>query len=191
MWLDTLSTRLADLPGTVSARLRRKRHCRRRNPDGGTRRDFNGSAQMIRSCKSTLVASACLLALGACSVDAAAPSVELKGQRFDIEIAQDDASRTRGLMFRDSMPADHGMLFLFSDMQPRAFWMKNTHIPLDILFFDADYKLVSVQERVPPCRSDPCAQYPSEGPAQYVLELNAGTASRLGVKPGDPLTVKR
>ena len=69
--------------------------------------------------------------------------------------------------------------------------MKNTHIPLDILYFDQNYKLVSVQERVPPCRSDPCAHYPSAGPAQYVLELNAGSADKLGVKPGDVLTVTR
>ena len=129
--------------------------------------------------------------LAACSVHASGPVAELKGRRFDIEIVADDESRARGLMFRDSMPADHGMLFLFDDMQPRVFWMKNTHIPLDILYFDQEYKLVSVQQRVPPCRSDPCAQYPSAGPARYVLELNAGTADRLGVKPGDKLTVTR
>ena len=130
------------------------------------------------------------IGLGACSAQAA-PTVELKGQRFDIEIVSDDASRARGLMFRDSMAADHGMLFTFDDTQPRVFWMKNTRIPLDILYFDNNYKLVSVQQRVPPCRSDPCAQYPSAGPAQYVLELNGGTADRLGVKPGDQLTLTR
>ena len=131
------------------------------------------------------------VALASCSVHASGPTAELKGHRFDIEIAADDATRTRGLMFRDSMAADHGMLFEFSDMQPRVFWMKDTHIPLDILFFDQDYKLVSMQQRVPPCRSDPCAQYPSDGPAQYVLELNSGTADKLGVKAGDKLTVTR
>jgi len=138
-----------------------------------------------------LAAFAVTAALDACSVRASGPSAQLKGQRFDIEIAADDAARARGLMFRDSMPADHGMLFLFDNMQPRVFWMKNTHIPLDILYFDQEYKLVSVQQRVPPCRSEPCAQYPSTGPAQYVLELNAGAAEKLGVKPGDKLTVTR
>lgn len=138
-----------------------------------------------------LTAFAATAALEACSVHAAGPTAELKGQRFGIEIANDPEARARGLMFRDSMPADHGMLFLFDEMQPRVFWMKNTHIPLDILYFDNEYKLVSVQERVPPCRSDPCAQYPSTGPAQYVLELNAGLAEKLGVKPGDRLTVTR
>ena len=147
---------------------------------------------MIRSRSPVpLTATVLTLCLNACSVHAAGPSVELKGHRFDIEIAADDAARERGLMFRDSMPADHGMLFLFDDMQPRVFWMKNTWIPLDMLFFDDQYRLVSVQERVPPCRSDPCAQYPSSGPARYVLELNGGTADKLGLKPGDRMTVTR
>jgi len=127
----------------------------------------------------------------ACAVHAAGPSVELKGRHFAIEIAADEQSRARGLMFRDSMPDDHGMLFIFDRPYVQTFWMKNTRIPLDILYFDANYKLVSVQERVPPCRSDPCAQYPSTGPAQYVLELNAGMTQKLGAKPGDTLAVTR
>ncbi len=116
-------------------------------------------------------------------------TVTLKGHRFNVEQANDPASQQRGLMFRDSMPDDHGMLFNFADEQPRVFWMKNCRMPLDILYFDANYKLVSAQQRVPACRSDPCPQYPSEGPARYVLELNAGTADKLGVKAGDTLTV--
>ena len=146
---------------------------------------------MPRSRFASLTAASVAAVLNACSVQASGPTAELKGKRFSIEIVNDDAARARGLMFRDSMPADHGMLFLFDDMRPRVFWMKNTHIPLDILYFDAEYKLVSVQQRVPPCRSDPCAQYPSTGPAQYVLELNAGSADKLGVRPGDQLTVSR
>jgi uncharacterized membrane protein (UPF0127 family) len=135
------------------------------------------------------IALAC--ALGACTARATGPSVELSGRRFGIEIADTEALRERGLMFRDSMPADHGMLFLFDDLAERTFWMKNTHIPLDILYFDQNYKLVSVQQRVPPCRSEPCVVYPSGAPAQYVLELNAGMADKLGVKPGDSLKVNR
>jgi len=139
----------------------------------------------------TLAMTACALTvLGACSAYAG-PTVELKGHRFDVEIVANDEARARGLMFRDEMAAEHGMLFLFDDEQPRVFWMKNTHIPLDILYFDHDYKLVSVQQRVPPCRSDPCAQYPSSGPAKYVLELNSGTADNIGAKPGDTLTVRK
>ena len=120
----------------------------------------------------------------------AGPSAEIKGHRFQIEIVDDDASRQRGLMFRDSLEAGHGMLFVFDHPSVQTFWMKNTHIPLDILYFDQNYKLVSVQQRVPPCRSDPCPVYPSEGAAQFVLELNAGISDKLGIKPGDALTVR-
>jgi uncharacterized membrane protein (UPF0127 family) len=122
---------------------------------------------------------------------AADTTVTLKKHTFTVEQANDPATQQRGLMFRDSMPADHGMLFNFSDEAPRVFWMKNCRMPLDILYFDKNYKLVSVQQRVPACRTDPCPQYPSEGPAQYVLELNAGMADKLGVTPGDTLSVAK
>jgi uncharacterized membrane protein (UPF0127 family) len=146
------------------------------------------SAQFVRA---TLLCTG--LALSACSAFASGPAVELKGHRFEVELATDDATRAQGLMFRDSMPADHGMLFLFDAPQELQFWMKNCRMPLDILYFDEKYKLVSVQQRVPPCRNggDNCPTYPSAGKAQYVLELNAGSAEKLGVKPGDELKVKR
>jgi uncharacterized membrane protein (UPF0127 family) len=140
---------------------------------------------------SFLLGAAVAASLAACSARANGPSVELKGQRFDVEIAETEPSRERGLMFRDSMPTDHGMLFLFDDNAVRTFWMKNCRMPLDILYFDDKYKLVSVQQRVPACRSEPCPVYPSEGAAKYVLELNAGMADKLGVKAGDALKVSR
>jgi len=118
------------------------------------------------------------------------PRVELAGHRFSTEFATDDASRMRGLMMRTSLAADHSMLFAFPYTAPQAFWMKNTLIPLDILYFDADYRLVSMQLNVPPCKADPCPTYPSEAPARYVLELAAGTVRRIGAKVGDVLTVE-
>ena len=130
-----------------------------------------------------------LVPLMACAQ--AIPTVELKGQRYKIEIAEDDASRAHGLMDRTHMDDDRGMLFVFPDDAPRAFWMKNTKIPLDMLYFDADRKLVSVQHNVPPCVADPCPAYSSGAPARYVLELNAGQAEKLGVSSGDELIVHR
>lgn len=118
------------------------------------------------------------------------PYVVLKGTTFKVEVADDDESRIMGLMFRDHLPEDRGMLFIFPDNVPRSFWMKNTRIPLDILYFDEDWTLVSMQQDVPPCRVPRCPGYPSEGPARYVLELNAGTAKQLGVAKGDPLQVE-
>ena len=115
--------------------------------------------------------------------------VELKGRRFTVEIADDDAERARGLMFRDEMAADHGMIFIHDAEEPQAYWMKNTHIPLDIFYFDSRRKLVSVSKGTPPCTlGDQCPPFPSAGPALYVLELNAGLADELGVKAGDALT---
>lgn len=117
--------------------------------------------------------------------DGSAAALELGGARYTVEIAASDASRARGLMDRPAMARDHGMLFVFDDDAPRAFWMKNTLITLDMLFFDAQRRLVSVRHDVPPCRADPCRAWTSGAPARYVLELNAGEARRLGLAPGD------
>ena len=111
--------------------------------------------------------------------------VELKGRRFTVEVADDEAERARGLMFRDSMEAGHGMLFIHERQEPRAYWMKNTRIPLDILYFDNNRLLVSQQRDIPPCSAgNACPSYPSSAPARYVLELNAGEAARLGLEDG-------
>lgn len=110
--------------------------------------------------------------------------VLLAGHRFSVEIAATDAARERGLMHRTNMAADHGMLFVYSNAQPRYFWMKNTLIPLDILFFDAQHRLINVSADTPPCKADPCPSYASTAPAKYVLELNAGVVARLRLKPG-------
>jgi uncharacterized membrane protein (UPF0127 family) len=120
----------------------------------------------------------------------AAPGVTLHGQRFSTEFATNDETRARGLMERTALAADASMLFVFPDTQPRWFWMKNTLIPLDILYFDDNRKLVSMQLDVPPCKADPCPSYPSDLPARYVLELPAGTARRIGVAVGDELAVE-
>ncbi len=92
-------------------------------------------------------------------------------------------------MFRDSMPRDHGMLFIFSAEAMRSFWMKNTRIPLDIMYFDEDLRLVSVARGAKPCRTQRCPSYPSAAPAMYVLELNAGLADEIGLKPGDRMEI--
>lgn len=115
--------------------------------------------------------------------------VELKGRRITVEIADDNAERTRGLMFRDRLEPGTGMVFVHTDEDMLAYWMKNTKIPLDILYFDAQRRLVSVSH-APPCSlGDRCPPYPSSGPALYVLELNAGEASALGAEAGDTLTL--
>ena len=126
--------------------------------------------------------------LSACA-SAREPWVELAGQRYAIEIADDDAERARGLMYRDAMDPDRGMLFIHEVEEPQAYWMKNTKIPLDILYFDDGRKLVSQQRDIPPCSlGDNCPSYPSNVPARYVLELNAGQADKLNLQDGSKLT---
>ncbi len=144
---------------------------------------------MTRLATTLLTATALAACLPGCASGNATPWVEVKGQRFSVEVADDDAERARGLMFRDAMAADHGMLFVHEFDEPQAYWMKNTKIPLDILYFDAQRKLVSAQERVPPCSGgDRCPPYPSEGNVRYVLELNAGKAAEIGLAKGDAIT---
>jgi hypothetical protein len=98
-----------------------------------------------------------------------------------VEVANKTATRMTGLMFRRSLPADQGMLFVFADDTVRAFWMKNTQIPLSIAYLDDQGKIVNILE-MPPYSED---QFFSQGPAKYALEMNAGWFSRNGLKAGD------
>lgn len=101
---------------------------------------------------------------------------------FMVEVVQSGPARTQGLMFRNSMPAEAGMLFLFPDSTERYFWMKNTLIPLDIVFIQGNGTIHHIHEGAKPLDLTPI---PSNGPVSVVLELNAGTVQALGIKAGD------
>jgi hypothetical protein len=101
---------------------------------------------------------------------------------FQVEIAANDAARERGLMYRRFMPADRGMLFEFDRTAPVAFWMKNTYIPLDIVFIAPDGSVTRIAAEAEPLSE---ALIPSGGPCVAVLELNGGTAARIDLKVGD------
>ena len=132
-----------------------------------------------------LLSMVCAALLSACSAQARGPWVELRGHRYHVEIAETEQQREQGLMFRDSLAADGGMLFVHEAEQPLAYWMKNTRIPLDILYFDQQRQLVSIAT-APPCGlGNACPPFSSEGPARYVLELNAGEAGKLHASKGD------
>jgi uncharacterized membrane protein (UPF0127 family) len=124
---------------------------------------------------------------GPATTQSSLPTVPVKiGSRtFTLEIAADEYTRERGLMERDSMPADHGMIFVFSSDTTEGFWMKNTHIPLDILFVDAGGKVVSVHTMKP----FDMHTTESDGTYRYAIELNAGAAADAGVKAGDTLSI--
>lgn len=102
-----------------------------------------------------------------------------------LQIAADDATRQKGLMFVRRMGPDEGMIFDFHAPRPIAFWMHNTYIPLDLLFVRADGRILSIARNARPCND---AEIPSGGPVRTVIELNAGAADRLGVREGDRVT---
>ena len=103
---------------------------------------------------------------------------------IDIEIADTEAKIRQGLMYRESMADDQGMLFLMGDEAPLSFWMLNTYIPLDIIFVGADKRVVKIRPNTTPRSTD---QVLSEVPAMYVLEVNAGWARDNGLREGDRL----
>ena len=103
---------------------------------------------------------------------------------FDIELALTPPQMEQGLMFRRSLAADAGMLFDYGNPQPIAMWMKNTLIPLDMIFIAKDGKVVDFRERAVPMSLDTIE---SKVPARAVLEVNAGTVARLGVQNGDTI----
>ena len=101
---------------------------------------------------------------------------------FAVEVMRNDADRARGLMYRRAMAPDHGMLFDFQASAPVAMWMKNTYLPLDMLFIRADGSIAKIAADTEPLSTK---VIPSNEPVLSVLELNAGTAGRLKLRAGD------
>lgn len=104
---------------------------------------------------------------------------------FTVEVVQKQEELYRGLQFRRTLAPDAGMLFVFAKSSPYAFWMKNTLIPLDMIWMDYAHHIVYIAHDVPPCKADPCPTYTPSAAALYVLEINAGYAAGLGIKVGD------
>ncbi len=107
----------------------------------------------------------------------------IKGKVFTLEVADTEPKRDRGLMYRESMPADHGMIFVFDTADKYGFWMKNTDIPLDIVYLNETGKVVDIRSMRP---HDETPTVP-ESPALFAIELNAGTAKSLALAKGDQI----
>ena len=105
--------------------------------------------------------------------------------RFRVEVAASSAQQEKGLMFRNAMGADEGMIFPMIPARPAAFWMRNTVIGLDIIFIGADHKVLNIAANAVPYDE---TALPSKGDAAAVLELNAGRAEQIGMKPGDTVS---
>jgi uncharacterized membrane protein (UPF0127 family) len=116
-----------------------------------------------------------------------------QGALIRAELADTALKRAQGLMFREQLSDDRGMLFIFGDAQPWTFWMKNTKIPLDIIWMDGKKTIVHIERNVPICtrQDDGCPQYHSEEGALYVLELGGGRAEALQLQRGMRLSFKQ
>ena len=130
-----------------------------------------------------------LLLLTGCDsgVQSGLPTVKMPigSKTYTLEVADTFDNRQRGLMERDSMPADHGMIFVFPDLKERGFWMKHTRFPLEILYIDENGKIVHWATMKP----YDLTNVPSNAPAKYAIELNVGSVHACGVKVGDVLTI--
>jgi len=119
------------------------------------------------------------------TASASGPRVILPdGAVIQVELATDDATRTQGLMYRDQLAEDRGMLFFFLKSDNYPFWMKNTLIPLDMIWIDEQRRIAHVSSNVPPCKADPCPNYDPKAVAKYVLELAAGVAAKHHLADG-------
>ena len=109
------------------------------------------------------------------------------GAVYRLELARTPEEQQQGLMFRESLPDRTGMLFLFSDGAAHPFWMKNTMIPLDMVWLDKDGKVLFISADTPPCKADPCPSFGPRTPATNVLEIAGGMASKEKIEVGSVL----
>ena len=116
-------------------------------------------------------------------------SVCIKGHCFLVQVAQTNAQREKGLMNRTQLDKDKGMLFIFSKESIYPFWMKNTLIPLDMIWISSDRKIVFIANDVQPCKTLICPQQNPATAAKYVLEVNAGISDQAGFKIGDQVDI--
>lgn len=122
------------------------------------------------------------------TVNATGPRVVFPdGTAIAVEIAADDPTREQGLMFRDQLAPNRGMVFFFPQSGNYPFWMKNTLIPLDMVWIDDQKRITHIAHNVPPCKADPCPSYDPGAFARYVLEVAAGVAGRHGLANGQTL----
>lgn len=115
------------------------------------------------------------------------PTIILKnGKTINLQLAVTEQEQETGLMYRKSLDENSGMLFIYQDEQIRSFWMKNTLIPLDIIFIDSNNRIIDIQS-AEPCKKNPCIDYISKYPAKYVLETNQGYSEKNNISIGDKI----
>jgi uncharacterized membrane protein (UPF0127 family) len=112
------------------------------------------------------------------------------GAVYRLELARTPEDQAQGLMYRENLPEKTGLLFVFPEVAPHHFWMKNTMIPLDMIWLDDSGKVLFVSADTPPCQADPCPTYGSDAPVRLVLEIAGGMAAKERVVVGTVLELK-
>tara|TARA_B100000315_G_scaffold30922_1_gene26178 strand:- start:295 stop:720 length:426 start_codon:yes stop_codon:yes gene_type:complete len=116
------------------------------------------------------------------------PSVKIKGRTFSVEVANTEDQRRLGLMHRETLPDNGGMLFVYPSDRQLSVWMKNVMIPLDVLFLNTD-GIVIDKATLEPCKNSPCEAFNSTSPGQYFLEINKGKIEELNINVGDKVEI--
>ncbi|NEO28078.1 MAG: DUF192 domain-containing protein [Kamptonema sp. SIO4C4] len=116
-------------------------------------------------------------------------TARMGGEMIQLEVARTPQQQALGLMFREELPRDRGMLFPFDPPRQVSFWMKNVEIPLDMVFV-RDGVIRDIAANVPPCASEPCPSYGPSEPVDQVIELGGGQAAKLGLEVGDRVTIE-
>ncbi len=114
--------------------------------------------------------------------------VIINEKSFNVEIADNPAERAQGLMFRKELKENSGMLFIFPSSEKYSFWMKNTFIPLDIIWIDENLEIVYIHENAQPCK-DECNSITPDKEAKYILEINSGLSERYGIEIGNRVEI--
>ncbi|WP_319423407.1 DUF192 domain-containing protein [Pleurocapsa sp. FMAR1] len=117
-------------------------------------------------------------------------AAEMAGKTIQLEVAQTPEQQAIGLMYRESLADDRGMLFPFAQERLASFWMKNVSISLDMIFLNGN-QIVSIAADVPPCKAEPCPIYGPGALVNKVIELRGGRAKELGIKAGDKITIRK
>nr|WP_330219967.1 DUF192 domain-containing protein [Chroogloeocystis siderophila] len=116
-------------------------------------------------------------------------TVTIAGRKINLEVARTPQEQATGLMYRDTIADDRGMLFVFEPARPVGFWMKNVRFPLDMIFLE-NGRVKAIAPAVPPCQAEPCPTYGPETPVNQVIELRGGRAAELGIRVGDRLDIR-
>ena len=136
----------------------------------------------------TLISFLILILVSGCS--SSINQICFESNCFEVEVSDNSIERTQGLMFRDSLDENKGMLFIFPELGLYSFWMKNTLIPLDIIWINKNLEVIDIKKNIQPCVTETCNNYSPSSEALYVLEINSNLTEKYGINVRDKIELK-